>query len=123
MNHRYAFRPTMWLLLLALALLVRAVVPQGYMASADAAGSITVEICNSDAVWSIPLDGKPEAPESRDKGHCAFAGMQGDGALPAPLYAVPVFATAASPAMPDARIIAALAQRPKPPARGPPVSV
>lgn len=116
-------RGLLWLLLAA-ALFMRALVPQGYMAERDAAGTITLRVCGSDQAVQIPLGGG-EAPESGDSAQppCAFAGLGtpalppphvGDLPLPAPderLYG------GSEPETP--RVTAPL---PHPPARGPPLT-
>lgn len=86
-------RGLLWLLLAA-ALFMRALVPQGYMAERTDAGAISVTVCGSGHVLQIPLDGN-EAPDGdRAQPPCAFAGL-GTPALPPPLLAgLPVPAAA-----------------------------
>ena len=77
------------LVLLALALAVKALVPAGYMLSGDSERFLTVTIC-SDASGSprqmqIALPGKPDsggnhAANAAKATHCAFSGL-GHGAL------------------------------------------
>jgi hypothetical protein len=76
-----------WLwLLLAAALFMRAVVPQGFMAERGEAGTIAVKVCGSGHVLQIPV-GKRDAPgDDRVQPQCAFAGL-GTPALPPPLLA------------------------------------
>lgn len=111
----------LWLLLAA-ALFMRAVMPQGYMAERDGAGTITVKVCGSGHVLQIPF-GKGDTPDAGDRAQppCAFAGL-GTPALPQPaITEFPVPATvevAYIRAGPDAPRIAA--RLPQPPARGPP---
>ncbi len=111
----------MWLLLAAV-LLVRALVPQGYMAERDAGGTIAVKVCGAGHVIQVPL-GNDEAPAADDRGSPpgAFAGLGIPvlPAMPAELSVPPaVEAVFASPSI-DARPAAVL--RSRPPARGPPV--
>lgn len=115
-----------WLPLLLVALLLRAIVPQGYMASADETGSFSVEICNSDAVWTIPLAenaGDHGDEPDGDPGHCAFAGQQLDSDAAGPV-AVPVTFADVSDADPlVGHAFPRGGTRIKPPSRGPPVTV
>lgn len=77
------------LVLLALALAVKAVVPSGYMLGGDGERFLTVTIC-SDASGNprqmqIALPGKPDssgdhAADAAKASHCAFSGL-GHGAL------------------------------------------
>jgi hypothetical protein len=109
-------------LLLAAALLMRAVLPQGYMPARAADGTITVRVCGSGHLLHIPT-GKREAP--RDAGRaeppCAFAGL-GASALPPPeavdlIVSKPLELAFAGTAEAALRLTAPLAH---PPARGPP---
>jgi hypothetical protein len=116
-------RGLLWLLLAA-ALFMRAVVPQGYMAEPDAAGAITVKVCGSGHVLQIPL-GKDEAPDGSDRAQppCTFAGL-GTPALPPAAFAeLPVpSAVEAAHAAPASAAPRLAASRPRPPARGPPLA-
>mgnify|MGYP003109473100 CR=1 FL=1 len=112
------------LLLIAAALLMRAVVPAGMMTGTDADGSITIEICNSDAQWHLPVKSKHSGKSDTEMGagHCLFAGHAGgDAAPPLPVLALPfavttsLFAGFATPAA------AFQHARQLPPARAPPV--
>jgi len=107
-------------LLLAAALLMRAAIPQGYMAEAAADGAVTITVCHSDAVLTIPL-GKKDKGESREQQPCAFASLAtGDAPgpdafdLPLPRATVESFTTAEAP------FALAAAARQLPPARAPP---
>jgi hypothetical protein len=113
----------LWLLLAA-ALFMRALVPQGYMAERDDAGTIAVKVCGSGHVLQIPV-GRDQAPDADDRAQppCSFAGL-GSLALPPPAFAeltvpapVEVAFLAADPDAP--RVAAPL---PHPPARGPPLA-
>jgi hypothetical protein len=122
------------LVLLALALAVKAVVPAGFMLSADEDRFLTVTIC-SDASGSpkqmqIAIPGKQDTdsdhPDTGAKAtHCAFSGLGHSalgGADPLLLAAALAFilliGLAPLPALP-ARDIPFL----RPPLRGPPASV
>ncbi len=69
------------LMLLLAALLVRAAIPQGYMAESTAPGTLAITICHSDVLWQIPLRSAATRPDNRDRGSkkhgepqpCAFA--------------------------------------------------
>ena len=71
-------------LLLAATLFVRAFVPQGWMPDRSGGGAFVVEMCNSDALLTIPVPAHPDKPDQhdRDAGPCAFAGMTGPVVLP-----------------------------------------
>jgi len=79
-------RTVLWLLLAA-ALFMRAVLPQGYMPERTDSGAITVQVCGSGHVLQIP-NGKNEAPARSERAEppCAFAGL-GTSALPPPAFA------------------------------------
>jgi hypothetical protein len=113
------------MLLIAAALLVRAAIPQGWMIENQAAGGITIAVCNSDMTVTIPF--KPgHAPKQQDdnKGDpCAFAGHQSaatppDGLAPLPL---PLLAPAAYDAT-RAHALSPESAPNLPPATGPPVT-
>jgi hypothetical protein len=116
-------RGLLWLLLAA-ALFMRALVPQGYMAESDAAGAITVKVCGSGHFLKVPL-GTGETPDADERAQppCTFAGF-GASALPPPAFAeFPV--TSAVEAAHVAPVGAAprfAAPRRLPPARGPPLA-
>jgi hypothetical protein len=110
-------------LLLAAALFMRAVLPQGYMPARTDHGTITVRVCGSSGhVLQIPT-GTREAPRgsARAEPPCAFAGL-GAPALPPPAVAdlivsKPLELAFAGTAEAALRLTAPLAH---PPARGPP---
>lgn len=112
-------------LLLAAALFMRVLVPQGYMPERSADGGIAVTLCGSGGVWLIPLkDGaKPEDKGQRADQPCAFAGL-GAAAVPPPAVAeLPPPAPAASAyAEHPVSGLAHRAERLLPPARGPPLA-
>lgn len=111
-----------WLLLAAL--LVRAAIPQGYMAETTEAGVLAVTICHSDAVWQIPLaekDGEPKRSADTEPQPCVFAGY-GAAVPPAEPAALPVPASVAGAFVrAEAAFALAHAARQLPPARAPPV--
>ena len=80
-RRRHAGRPLLHLLLFLV--LLRALVPPGYMPDLAAAqdGVITLVICSPDGLRTISLDedGKPvepgEAPEEHQRQHCPFASV------------------------------------------------
>ena len=76
-------RPGAWVwLLLAAALFMRAVMPQGYMAEVKG-GEIIVDICNSDATWRIQLPPKKGETKKHEKpAPCAFAGFAAAATTP-----------------------------------------
>lgn len=114
-------RPGAWVwLLLAAALFMRAVMPQGYMAEAKG-GVLIVDICNSDATWTIELPPKKgEAKEHEKPSPCAFAGFAAAATMPdMPLLPQVLPARAVQPTL----AAKALALRPAhtlPPSTGPP---
>ena len=76
--------PFLWFLL-ATALFMRALQPQGYMPERSTSGSIAVVVCGSGAVNRIPIgDGHDRGDEQqRAEPPCAFAGLAAP-AVPAP---------------------------------------
>ncbi|WP_230291441.1 DUF2946 family protein [Croceicoccus sp. Ery5] len=126
----------MALVLLALALLIRAAVPSGFMLSAQSGGSITVVLCTSTGpvamVRSIPQlhhdqqghHGDTQTDQGAKPLHCAFSGLShaaltgGDIALLAAAIAfIMLLAVHAAP-LPTIRRPAFL----RPPLRAPPLS-
>ena len=113
-----------YLLLIAAALVMRALVPAGMMTAASADGGITVEICNSDVQWHLPTKAKHPGKSSAENGsgHCLFAGHAGGDTPPEP--AGDVAAPFASTARFAGFVTPAAARshaRQLPPARAPPV--
>lgn len=110
------------MLLLAVALLVRAVVPQGFMLDRGADG-VTIAMCNSDMRVAIPFKeghGPKQADSEADP--CAFAGHQSAATPPEGLAPLPLPLLAPAPY--DA--VRERAQSPAsphhlPPATGPPI--
>ena len=101
-------RPVLWLLLAA-ALFMRAVLPQGYMPERTDGGSFAVVVCGSGGTHLIRLGGAADQPQERQRAEppCAFAGL-GTGTVPPSEWAAPL-----APAAPH-RLL--------PPARGPPLA-
>lgn len=114
-------RGLLWLLLAA-ALVMRVLVPQGYMPERDDAGTIIVKVCGAGHVLAIPLD-QGDVPDTEDRGQapCAFAGLGTPALPPAAVAGLAVPAAAGSAFIPAAadvpRLVARLVH---PPARGPP---
>lgn len=111
------------MLLIAAVLLLRAAIPQGWMIDTQAAGGVTIAMCNSDMTVTIPF--KPgHAPKQQDDDRgepCAFAGHQSaatppEGLAPLPL---PQLALAAYDAT-RARALSPESAPNLPPATGPP---
>lgn len=111
------------LMLLLAALVVRAAIPQGYMAESTAPGVLTVTICHSDAVLQIPVTGRSEAPSKPadpEPQPCVFAGY-GAAVPPAEPARLPLPAQVATAFVhSEAPFALAHAARQLPPARGPP---
>jgi hypothetical protein len=111
------------LVLLLAALVVRAAIPQGYMAQSTAPGTLTIAICHSDAVLQIPLKERgdaPAKPADPEPHPCVFAG-HGTATPPAepPVLSLPRHAERGFPQT-EAPFVLAQAARQRPPARGPP---
>lgn len=111
------------MLLVAVALLLQAVTPQGWMMGEDASGTITIEVCNSDQQLVIPLKGKTPAHQDDDSASkaCAFAGLQHAGIDNDPNLSLPLPSLALA-AYDGVREQALAPETPRflPPARGPP---
>ena len=90
-----SLRQIMALLLIAAALLLRAGVPAGWMAGADASGQISITMCNSGQTLAIPMKPGHQPAETDDAATmdgkaCAFAsnhaaGLPPEGLAPLPL--------------------------------------
>lgn len=118
-------RSANWLLLVAAALLVRALVPQGFMVSEAGDGAIAIAVCNSDVQITIPVKGDGDRHEGADNAaqHCVFAGHQSAAAPPVGTATLPL--PQAAHARYDRTREQALSPpspRRLPPARGPPAS-
>ncbi|MFN3520830.1 MAG: hypothetical protein ACK4YQ_01170 [Phenylobacterium sp.] len=132
-GHRGELRRT-GLVLVALALFMRVLIPAGYMASASPGGPALV-ICTGEGPLQVSVDpaqaafeaslghdGKPAGPEPKSDHPCAFAGAAAP--LTAPSLAE---APAPLPAYPAPATVHAVHQRPglglaapPPPTTGPP---
>lgn len=115
--------PFLWFLLAA-ALFMRAVLPQGYMPERSTSGSIAVVVCGSGAIHRIPIgdgDDRGDGQQQRAEPPCAFAGLAAP-AVPAPaLPELLLPARAVLARAQQARVIAPVAApHLHPPARGPP---
>lgn len=117
-NRRNAF----CLLLIAAALMMRALMPGGTMISAERGGELAITICNSDMMLVIPIKEKSPSTEDDDQQQpCALAGnaladTPPDLFMPLPQLAAATYdATRAAAISPDA-------PRFLPPATGPPLS-
>lgn len=110
------------MLLLAVALLVRAVVPQGFMLDRGNDG-VTIAMCNSDMRVAIPFkDGQGPKKADQSGEPCAFAGHQSAAAPPEGLAPLPLPLLAPAPY--DAtreRALSPASPHHLPPATGPPV--
>lgn len=119
----FSNRMAIWVLIGA-ALLVRALVPAGWMPDTGQPDVIVAKMCNSDQTVTIPLnrDQVPE-PDGHDRQEpCAFGGLAGAALLPE----LPIATLAPLPA--DQLRIAALIElallppaHVLPPGRGPPL--
>ena len=110
------------LALLAVALLVRAAVPEGWMPQSDR-GTVTVRLCTAAGTVEIPLPGKraPEPDHERGQQPCAFGGLAHASSPPAPAAILPLpEPTAEQYGHAHASFIFAQAARQMPPARAPP---
>lgn len=111
-------RSTIWLML-AVVLLLRAAVPQGFMPERAENGSIALVVCGSGGVVHIPFDKdvprKPSAPS-----HCAFAGMGAPADLPPAFELAEILWSAEAFAAPEPAAQATARLYPRPPSRGPP---
>jgi len=113
-------------LLLALALLMRVVVPQGMMVQESESAGIEIAICNSDATLIIPVNSKSAPHEQGDNtgSDCTFAG-HGGGDVPPPA------SISLEPRAPAQNLFAGYitqqaaiaAKRQRPPARAPPALI
>ena len=119
-------RNALCLLLIAAALMMRALLPGGYMLERSGAGDLVVGVCNSSAQLVIPM--KKDAPAPNDdsgKGdQCAFASLADSATPPDPLArpALPQVAEAVYDAT-RARALSPASRHDLPPATGPPLTV
>ena len=110
------------LLLLAAALVMRALLPGGVMIESDRGGPLVVTICNSGMTMTIPVKQDAPAPDDgQDQGEpCAFAGHAAADLPPAQYVPLPQLAAAAYDAT-RAQALSPDSPRLLPPATGPPV--
>jgi len=74
-------RNLLWLLIAA-TLMVRALVPAGYMPASDSSDVLVAKLCNSAQPIVIKLGREQEPPRAdQDKPPCAFAGFGGDAPI------------------------------------------
>lgn len=124
------WRNAPWALLIVAALMLRVLVPQGYMLGEDTSGGIEISLCNSGETWVIPMkdggtgsgphDDEPEA----DGKACSFAGNSAPATAPENSAQLPLPQLALAPY--DAvreRALAPASVRVLPPARAPPILV
>ena len=120
-NARNAF----CMLLIAAALVLRVLLPGGFMLGQDRAGELVVSLCNSDTMLVIPMkDDVPPADEDSGKGDpCAFASLADNATPPDPMArpALPQMAAAAYDAT-RARALSPASRNDLPPATGPPLT-
>lgn len=115
-------------LLLTLALVVRGLIPAGYMLAPSASGeALSVVICTGHGPETISLDpdGKPlkPVPARGDSGQCAYAGSVPTAPAVATVDAVEVLLTAGVIAFPpSADLVRAEHRGGGASARGPPLS-
>jgi hypothetical protein len=120
------------MLLLALALCLKAIVPQGYMVSAGVK-TISVQLCldgvqHQTIQLAIPMDGKSAPGESSgsgaDKDHCAFStlGFAALGGADAPLLTLAIAFILALGFAPTPAVRLGWTCYLRPPLRGPPVA-
>lgn len=119
--------PAAWLVLVVLALGLRALVPQGFMVSQADDLSLTVSICRDagvgPATMTLEIPRKTPAPGHADEAgkHCAFGALGQAATLPPVdvLAAMLAFVMALA-LLPAPRIVLTLLVRLRPPLRGPP---
>jgi len=125
-------RPVLAMLIVALVLFARAVVPTGYMIGSSAQTLLTVEICGgvvgATAQIELPGDGASHDPSD---GHgkadspCAFTalGMASLGGAGLPLLAIALAFILALGFAPSAQAPRTVFHRIRPPLRGPPAAI
>lgn len=120
--------PRLGLVILALVLGLRVLIPPGMMPVADRAGGLVVTLCDGSGpatARTITLAAKPDkSGENANPGPCAFGvlaeALLGGGEPPALPLPAPLVGLIA-PALAAALALAAIA-RTRPPARAPPVA-
>lgn len=118
-------RRAMCLLLVAAALMMRALLPGGTMIGEDRSGDLVVTICNSDTMLVIPMKDVPASDAADDQPQpCAFVSLADNSTPPDPLArpALPHVAEAVWNAT-RTRALSPASPHYLPPATGPPLSV
>ncbi len=113
------------LALLAVALLVRAAVPQGWMPE-TAHGTISITLCTAAGAVQMHLPGKHEPSPDHERGQqpCAFGGLAHASTPPEPGAVLPLPGPVAEQYVRAyTHFILAQAARQMPPARAPPARV
>lgn len=122
----HSWRNSLCVMLVAAAVLLRVIVPSGWMLEQDASGGFTIEICNSDAKIIIPM--KNSAPDHGEEEiaakACSFASLQDNATTPDLIARLPLsqLAEAAYDAVRE-RALSPTTPRILPPARAPPLTV
>ncbi|MCL6252077.1 hypothetical protein M3P36_13610 [Altererythrobacter sp. KTW20L] len=121
--HSHSWRNAACLLLIAAALMMRAVMPGGTMIAQDSRGELVIAMCNSDTMLVIPM--KDDAPAS-DEGDsqpspCAYTHLADNSTPPDPMArpALPQVAEAVWNAT-RTRALSPASPHHLPPATGPP---
>ena len=116
----HSWRNAVCLLLVAAALMMRALVPGGMMVSTER-GDLAITLCNSDMKLVIPMKDKVPSSDDDDRQQpCAFAGHAPADNPPAQFAPLPQFAAAAYDAT-RAQALSPDSPRFLPPPTGPPV--
>ena len=129
MQLRFALIPARAMFAMAIisVLLLRALVPTGYMADRTQSGSITVTICGSDGVFLIPLEkdqSSHDNEEQRADAPCTASSFaKAMGAPPQPLVLSTNIQRITAYEARNAPFCLAARARAMPPARGPPITV
>ncbi|HSG55552.1 MAG TPA: DUF2946 family protein [Paracoccaceae bacterium] len=121
---RSSSRRTLALLLIAAALMMRALLPGGTMIEADRSGNLMVTICNSNAMLVIPMKEQAPASDDGDQQSCAFIHLADNSTTPNPMArpALPQVAAAERNAT-RTRALSPVSPHHLPPATGPPLLV
>lgn len=120
------------ILLVAMALCVKALVPQGYMVG-GASKTFTVQLCldgitHKTVALTIPMDGKSHddgQSQGKDGGHCAFSSltMGALGGADTPLLALALAFILALGFAPTTPVLRGRPHFLRPPLRGPPAAL
>ncbi|MFC3101076.1 hypothetical protein [Altererythrobacter lauratis] len=115
----------LFLLLIAAALAMRALLPGGTMMAADSHGDLVITLCNSDAMLTIPMKDKAPDPADQDEGKpCPFIHLADNSMPPDPPTrpALPLVAEAVWNAT-RVQALSPVSAPDLPPATGPPAFV